>query len=322
MKNLSNGTKIQVEAYQKARISTTLKTNSGPLMLRNIEYLVFNHDMDEVLLSRPVLQSLGFNLEEHLSKVRQNFHETDFSDIGFSPNPLRSFNSKQNHTSKQAKDSLNGIHAESSSNYSEKNLQKTNSRKKIWNSSETKAFPKNNRLITGDWFNILFIFLLIVIQLIYYGLWNANMEDSQIHFVLRSYPSNFSINTIYHVHKNIQPPPNWKIFHHEKYYNYISYSNCSRLEGYSLSNTSFIPLEIKKFQVHSKSSTCHFGEGNVARYGYLWHKYMPIFICNLFVIYFMSNFIVLFRYLIFVLYSYGFNFIIYTNSDTLSNRYI
>ena len=74
-----------VVAHQKARISTTLRTAAEPLRLKNVEYLVFEEHMDEVLLSRPVLQSLGFNLDNHLTAVRNTFHDADFAHIGFSP---------------------------------------------------------------------------------------------------------------------------------------------------------------------------------------------------------------------------------------------
>jgi len=70
---------------RKARISTTLETSSGPLRFRNVEYLVFKEHMPEVLLSRPVLMSIGFNLDEHLSEVRDRYHDADFSHIGFNP---------------------------------------------------------------------------------------------------------------------------------------------------------------------------------------------------------------------------------------------
>ncbi len=40
--------------------------------------------MSEVLLSRPLLESIGFNLKDHLSTVRDTFHDSDFSHIGFS----------------------------------------------------------------------------------------------------------------------------------------------------------------------------------------------------------------------------------------------
>ena len=70
---------------KKVRLTTTIDTLSGPLRLRNVEYLVFPHAMKEVLLSRPLLQTLEFDLPSHLSSVRAKFHDADFSNIGFSP---------------------------------------------------------------------------------------------------------------------------------------------------------------------------------------------------------------------------------------------
>lgn len=72
------------EAKRKARISTTIQTLAGPLRFRNLEFLVFNEDMPEVLLSRPLLQAIGFNLDKHLADVRDRYHDVDFSHIGFS----------------------------------------------------------------------------------------------------------------------------------------------------------------------------------------------------------------------------------------------
>ena len=73
------------EARAKARISTTLMTYHGPFRLRNVEYLVFDGYMTEVLLSRPILQSLGFDLASHLKAVHHRYHDADFSNIGFLP---------------------------------------------------------------------------------------------------------------------------------------------------------------------------------------------------------------------------------------------
>jgi len=40
--------------------------------------------MNEVLLSRPILQSIGFDLDRHLETVRDKFHDADFSHVGSS----------------------------------------------------------------------------------------------------------------------------------------------------------------------------------------------------------------------------------------------
>ena len=40
VKDLFNGQKAEVKVNKKARISTTLQTNSGPLRLKNAEYCI------------------------------------------------------------------------------------------------------------------------------------------------------------------------------------------------------------------------------------------------------------------------------------------
>ena len=76
---------------QKARVSTTIETLAGPLRFRNVEFLVFEEPMPEVLLSRPVLLSIGFDLEKHLATVHDKYHDADFSDIGFRPKQVPHF---------------------------------------------------------------------------------------------------------------------------------------------------------------------------------------------------------------------------------------
>ena len=72
-------------AHVKARISTTLEVVTGPLLLRNLEYLVFDEPMREVILARPILQTICFDLDKHLEDVGEQFDESDFSHIGFAP---------------------------------------------------------------------------------------------------------------------------------------------------------------------------------------------------------------------------------------------
>ena len=81
------GSEVTVKADRKVRLDTTLDTPAGPLRLRNVEYLVFKESMPEVLLSRPMLQRMGFDLAEHLAIVRDTFHDVDFSHIGFHAHP-------------------------------------------------------------------------------------------------------------------------------------------------------------------------------------------------------------------------------------------
>lgn len=74
-----------VLGHKKARISLTLKTLEGSLRLRNVEFLVFDEQMDEVLLSRPLLLSLRFELDAHLTRAREQLQDIDCSNVGFEP---------------------------------------------------------------------------------------------------------------------------------------------------------------------------------------------------------------------------------------------
>lgn len=76
--------KVIYSAKQKDRISTTLSTPQGPLRQRNFEYLVFKENMQEVLLSQPLLKCIGFDLERRLADVREVFHNTYFLQVGLS----------------------------------------------------------------------------------------------------------------------------------------------------------------------------------------------------------------------------------------------
>lgn len=56
-----------------------------PLRTNNVPYLKFDEKMSEVLLFRPLLLSMGFNLEEHLVRERAQFNDSNFFGIGFEP---------------------------------------------------------------------------------------------------------------------------------------------------------------------------------------------------------------------------------------------
>ena len=51
--------------------------------VENIEYLVMDNDMSDLLLSRPILQSLSFNLDSHLTSIKDRFHDVDMSYVSF-----------------------------------------------------------------------------------------------------------------------------------------------------------------------------------------------------------------------------------------------
>lgn len=63
----SAGTQFQITSHRKARSFTTLQAPEGPLTPRNVEYLVFSEP--EVLLSPPIMNSLGFNLEAYVGRI-------------------------------------------------------------------------------------------------------------------------------------------------------------------------------------------------------------------------------------------------------------
>lgn len=75
-----------VTARQKSRISTTIETLEGSMRLRNVEYLVIPENMDEVLLSRPLLQSLRFNLDQQWLRIRLDFQNADCSSLTWETN--------------------------------------------------------------------------------------------------------------------------------------------------------------------------------------------------------------------------------------------
>jgi RNase H-like domain found in reverse transcriptase/Integrase core domain/Reverse transcriptase (RNA-dependent DNA polymerase)/Chromo (CHRromatin Organisation MOdifier) domain len=72
---------MSVQSNIKARLSVTLNLPAGPLRLRNVNWLVVDHEMPEVLLGRPLLKALGLDADSHLSNVRELHHDSDFSHV-------------------------------------------------------------------------------------------------------------------------------------------------------------------------------------------------------------------------------------------------
>jgi hypothetical protein len=48
------------------RADLTQQLNCGPLILRQTELLVLDQGMSEILIGRPLLKAIGFDLEAHL----------------------------------------------------------------------------------------------------------------------------------------------------------------------------------------------------------------------------------------------------------------
>lgn len=68
-------------ATSKVFLSIRLKLPCGPLCLRRVEFIVVENDMEEILLGRPLLKCLGFDLGRHLEDVRDKYHNADVSSL-------------------------------------------------------------------------------------------------------------------------------------------------------------------------------------------------------------------------------------------------
>lgn len=78
IKSGENGSGESFTASMKVRIgSLQIKLPCGTLRLRNVDFWVTDQDMDEVLLGRPLLRCIGFDLDQHLASVRQKFDNID-----------------------------------------------------------------------------------------------------------------------------------------------------------------------------------------------------------------------------------------------------
>lgn len=61
---------VQFTASARVKLSIIISLPCGPLRPRLVEFLVVDQDMDELLLRRPLLRCLGFDLGNHLEKIR------------------------------------------------------------------------------------------------------------------------------------------------------------------------------------------------------------------------------------------------------------
>jgi hypothetical protein len=60
------------------RADLTLQLNCGPLILRQTEFLVLDQEMSEILIGRPLLKAIGFDLEAHLETNRDVLNNSTF----------------------------------------------------------------------------------------------------------------------------------------------------------------------------------------------------------------------------------------------------
>jgi hypothetical protein len=66
---------------RQAQLSIELYIPAGPLRIRNTQWLICEDSMDEVLLGRPVLHTLGINAEAHLMSARDSLQDFDCSNV-------------------------------------------------------------------------------------------------------------------------------------------------------------------------------------------------------------------------------------------------
>jgi hypothetical protein len=59
---------IEITADRMVKMNIVISLPCGQLRLRRVEFLVVDQEMDEVLLVRPLLAALGFDLTSHLEK--------------------------------------------------------------------------------------------------------------------------------------------------------------------------------------------------------------------------------------------------------------
>ena len=74
---------VQFLASRSVVLSITifLPVSNIPVRIRGIEFLITDQEMNEVLLGRPFLKAIGFNLHQHLREVREIVHNQDISNI-------------------------------------------------------------------------------------------------------------------------------------------------------------------------------------------------------------------------------------------------
>jgi hypothetical protein len=69
------GPGISAQVTRQAQLTAVLQLSAGPLRLRKVRWLVADNEMDEVLIGRPLLKTLGMDAAEHLSAVRDEFQD-------------------------------------------------------------------------------------------------------------------------------------------------------------------------------------------------------------------------------------------------------
>lgn len=85
---------VSFTASSTIKIDVQVILPCGKLLLRNTPFLVVDQEMDEVLLGRPLLKHIGFDLNDHLTELVKEEKEFDISDsintVDFAPKKIYS----------------------------------------------------------------------------------------------------------------------------------------------------------------------------------------------------------------------------------------
>ena len=77
----TNKAKFSSSVKVKLAFTLYLPGTNIPVCVRGVEFIIVNDDMDEILLGRPFLKAIGFDLNEHLHRIHKLFREKHVKDI-------------------------------------------------------------------------------------------------------------------------------------------------------------------------------------------------------------------------------------------------
>lgn len=89
---ISCGKETIFTASKRVYVSVTifLPGSKLPLRVRNVPFLVVDHDMEECIIGRDFLQRIGFNLHDHLIRSREKIDGKKFEELNVQPRKLAS----------------------------------------------------------------------------------------------------------------------------------------------------------------------------------------------------------------------------------------
>ena len=77
----SDQTKFTSSAKVRLTFKFSLPGSNIPVRVRGVEFIIVNDEMDEILLGRPFLNKIGFDLSEHLRRIHPFIHDKHVDEI-------------------------------------------------------------------------------------------------------------------------------------------------------------------------------------------------------------------------------------------------